>query len=425
MAEANISITFEWTDFNVDETAYVVYRSESEIDIDALPPVHATLEANSDRFVDSGLTEGNTYYYVFGAVRGDEQVLTKNYKVIAGDYIYSFSTTGDMVILDTEGNRIYRNSVANLFGSPISTHTYSSYQNWNITMDMEGSLYAVNNNYELKKLSPNLREAWSVDLKQHGLTAVSYGIALEATIFGTIALCAPVNNIFQLYDAATGAIIYDNRTFNIGTSRSYGHHIVPTVDENIFFIVVGFYNTSVDAFRIDTSKGENTMPINCFKHTGNGYITYARGFSDTNVMTYLPTPGSIYTLDYTGNILRNSPINRNVFDTSNINDSEFYVLQSGGTRVMRYNKDTMENDTMNFVSPFSSSTKTIETIDQSRFVLFGSNGVSMCDWDTQEVLWEYTETITTQHYGFVSNGRQLRTINFDAIPKPITPPEGG
>jgi hypothetical protein len=78
----DITINFDNYNAGVDD-GVKVYRSDSAILSASLPAPLATLPSGATQYIDTTAVRGSKYYYRFGVVKGADEVLSKNYVVLA------------------------------------------------------------------------------------------------------------------------------------------------------------------------------------------------------------------------------------------------------------------------------------------------------------------------------------------------------
>jgi hypothetical protein len=79
-----MDITIKFDNYNGgSEEGVRVYRSDAVISSAALPAPLATLPPGATEYVDTTAVRGSKYYYRFGVFLGTDEVLTKNYMVLA------------------------------------------------------------------------------------------------------------------------------------------------------------------------------------------------------------------------------------------------------------------------------------------------------------------------------------------------------
>lgn len=82
--------TLRWVDRSIDETGQHIYRSESPIDLENLPPVLATVGPNIQEYQDTTVEEGKSYYYRVSSFNdkiekfSEEIVVDTNYSIGVG-----------------------------------------------------------------------------------------------------------------------------------------------------------------------------------------------------------------------------------------------------------------------------------------------------------------------------------------------------
>lgn len=72
-----MSITLNWTDNNDDETGFRIYRSETPINLAALPAPLVELPAETFSYVDTTAEFLKPYHYVISTLRGAEEVFSQ------------------------------------------------------------------------------------------------------------------------------------------------------------------------------------------------------------------------------------------------------------------------------------------------------------------------------------------------------------
>lgn len=159
----SITINLSWVDTNRVEDGYRVYKSTSPMDPEvSMPAPIATLDPNSESYVDTDVVYGQTYYYIvssFNNLQANE-VFSENKEVVCEENIYAISVDGETHKLDTNGNRIFVDKTTNLFGSIRSEFT--------MDMDFKGNFYYVSGN-TIKKVDKNFQDVWTYDFAPYFL----------------------------------------------------------------------------------------------------------------------------------------------------------------------------------------------------------------------------------------------------------------
>lgn len=78
-----MSIRLTWEDVNPGEDGFRIYRAESTIDPQALPPSLAALAPDIYEFEDSGVTPGVEYFYRVSVFKGSLEVVSEEVSIIA------------------------------------------------------------------------------------------------------------------------------------------------------------------------------------------------------------------------------------------------------------------------------------------------------------------------------------------------------
>ena len=159
----SITINLSWVDTNRVEDGYRVYKSTSPMDPSvSMPAPIATLDPNSESYVDTDVTYGQTYYYIVSAYNNlqSEEVFSENKEVVCEENIYAISVSGETHKIDTNGNRIFVDRTQNLFGT--------IRQDFTMDMDFKGNFYYVSGN-TIKKVDKNFQDVWTYDFAPYSI----------------------------------------------------------------------------------------------------------------------------------------------------------------------------------------------------------------------------------------------------------------
>lgn len=78
-----MKLTLTWKNFNVAPVSMAIYRGDAPLDPAALPAPLVTLTAGEQTWVDSTVTRGQLYYYMFVTTGATDKVPTRNYPIRA------------------------------------------------------------------------------------------------------------------------------------------------------------------------------------------------------------------------------------------------------------------------------------------------------------------------------------------------------
>ena len=213
----SITINLSWVDTNRVEDGYRVYKSTSPMDPSvSMPAPIATLDPNSESYVDTDVTYGQTYYYIVSAYNNlqSEEVFSENKEVVCEENIYAISVSGETHKIDTNGNRIFVDRTQNLFGT--------IRQGFTMDMDFKGNFYYVSGN-TIKKVDKNFQDVWTYDFAPYSIYGnhFAFYVGVDECVY-CINTYHQNNNsklyIFKINKDGTQGEVYED---SIGTQFSY------------------------------------------------------------------------------------------------------------------------------------------------------------------------------------------------------------
>lgn len=120
-----------WTDRNMAEDGYRVYRSTSPMDPQNMPAPVVDLAIDVEEYEDMDVTQGVTYYYRVGAYVGTVEKLSKEFQVVADDSspvinkVNFYYTMENLTVTDVVDDTGKYNAI--IKGSPLQVAVENSY----------------------------------------------------------------------------------------------------------------------------------------------------------------------------------------------------------------------------------------------------------------------------------------------------------
>jgi len=329
----SIIINLSWVDTNRVEDGYRVYKSTSPMDPEvSMPAPIATLDPNSESYVDTDVVYGQTYYYIvssFNNLQANE-VFSENKEVVCEENIYAISVDGETHKLDTNGNRIFVDKTTNLFGSIRAEFT--------MDMDYKGNFYYVSGN-TIKKVDKNFQEVWTYDFAPYTLynNNFAFYVGVDECVY-------VINTYYQNYSAGT-------QIFKINKNGTEGD----IIDS---FSGTSFSNPSItlspDMSMLATEITSGSTTYTHLYDTLTGYkYTYIKGGNQNN--TYAPQRGiaidkenNVYSsgLDYYSSCdkygderwsVNSSNYNQSYGSVLSMDDAFVYSINDNKRRLYRFN----------------------------------------------------------------------------------------
>lgn len=328
------TINLSWKP-QIDATEYNIYRSETTIDQQALPSVHAS--TTNAEYSDTGLAHGSVYYYVIEALdsTGERIGISKNHVVACLENAYIASET-HLSKIDVLGVEVWK----------VTTQGVVSH----VEADNIGNVYYSTENGFVVKLDSNGEELWA------------------EKIADSVTTMLPMTNRVHV-------LVKSTETF---TTHGQG------------LVVLNFSNGSItntvemqhEGIAITTINGESIVLCNngrmyAYNQNGSQVRTALRSLTDTGVVELCASDNHLFITEDNNKVSKVSPVNfldvgdaitRNVSAVSAHKDGSLYFIESGQSRNVRRLKLDGYNG-WGTTKEGANST----TIDTSGNLLVGSN----------------------------------------------------
>ena len=143
------TLTIAWHDYNMGEDGFNIYRSDSPMDVSAMPTPIASVGPNIGSYDDTTVVGGNEYYYRIGVLRNGKELISEEKKLLAANFtLVSGSNDNTLRKIDPYGNEIW---------------TFSNFERQvrGVDIDNTGHIYAGSLDGTLKKLDSSGNQLWS------------------------------------------------------------------------------------------------------------------------------------------------------------------------------------------------------------------------------------------------------------------------
>ena len=158
------TLRIAWHDYNMGEDGFNIYRSDTPMDVSAMPSPIASVGPNVGAYTDSTVTGGQSYYYRIGVLRNGEELISDEQKLYAFNFaLMSVSVDNIVKKTDIDGNEVWS----------FAGHTNNVRS---IVIDSNENVYSGSQDNTVRKIDSSGNEVWSFT----GNTSYVTGVAIDS-----------------------------------------------------------------------------------------------------------------------------------------------------------------------------------------------------------------------------------------------------